>query len=240
MSEMSADHHYSQKKPKGKTTPGPRMPLLPPQDFAEQERPLPPPSNPNSTVGMFQQKMDANMGHLDEELQKNPEMDVEKVRAAVVLESMFECLGDLRSSFLLRPRLTNDDGSPKDKRFLYAIQAPDGQWFFPESSGITVGHQYTDQMRIGSDDGMVYFRAMFPAIAVPGGDSLPLASEDEHGNKIVYVNARINPKDVDPASWQDWAQRLSSNAFMPRSQPQQPHLSQQRSNEELAEEETGA
>ena len=36
------------------------------------------------------------MGHLDEELQKNPEMDVEKVRAAVVLESMFESLGDLR------------------------------------------------------------------------------------------------------------------------------------------------
>ncbi len=177
------------------------------------------------------------MGHLDEELQKNPEMDVEKVRAAVVLESMFESLGDLRSSFLLSPKVTNEDGSPNDKRFLYAIQAPDGQWFFPESSGITVGYQYTDQMRIGSDDGMVYFRAMFPAASVPGGDSLPLASEDEQGNKIVYVNARINPKDVDPASWQNWAQRLSSNAFVARP-PAQPHLSQQRSTEELAETET--
>ena len=72
------------------------------------------------------------MGHLDEELQKNPEMDVERVRAAVVLESMFEALGDLRSSFLLSPKVTNEDGSPKDKRFLYAIQAPDGQWFYPE------------------------------------------------------------------------------------------------------------
>ena len=106
------------------------------------------------------------------------------------------------------------------------------------TSGITVGYQYTDQMRIGSDDGMVYFRAMFPAVAIPGGDSLPLASEDQHGNKIVYVNARINPKDVDPASWQNWAQRLSSNAFVARPAAQQPHLSQQRSTEELAEEET--
>ncbi len=172
MSETPA-HHYSQKKPKGKTTPGPRMPLLPPQDFADNERPLP--ANSNSTVGVFEQKMEANMGHLDEELQKNPEMDVERVRAAVVLESMFEALGDLRSSFLLSPKVTNEDGSPKDKRFLYAIQAPDGQWFYPETSGITVGYQYTDQMRIGSDDGMVYFRAMFPAVAVPGGDSLPLS-----------------------------------------------------------------
>jgi hypothetical protein len=235
MSETPAAHHYSQKKPKGKTAAGPRMPLLPPQDFADNERPLPP-ANSNSTVGVFEQKMEANMGHLDEELQKNPEMDVEKVRAAVVLESMFESLGDLRSSFLLSPKVTNDDGSPKDKRFLYAIQAPDGQWFWPETSGITVGYQYTDQMHIGSDDGMVYFRAMFPAASIPGGESLPLASEDEHGNKIVYVNARINPKDVDPASWQNWAQRLSSNAFVARP-AQQPHLTQQRSTEELTEEE---
>ena len=70
------------------------------------------------------------MGHLDEELQKNPEMDVEKVRAAVVLESMFESLGDLDSSFLLSPKVTNEDGSPKDKRFLYAIQLLMANGFF--------------------------------------------------------------------------------------------------------------
>jgi len=93
---------------------------------------------------------------------------------------------------------------------LYAIQDASGEWYYPSTSGFTVGWGRTKDEHAGPDN-RVYFKGYFPAEMVRDGDQMRPVRQMPSGVNVVEVNMRIDPDDVDPYLFQQWVKRLGKN-----------------------------
>jgi hypothetical protein len=159
-------------------------------------------------------------------------IDETKPLSGELLFKIFESLIDTKEHMLLMPQyphefadkigLRKEYDDPYDDTLhelifddftqaLYSIQDASGNWWTPDTSGLTIGAGYTDQLRLG-DDGFVYLRGIFPESMVKDGKKMPgTGEESDMGDRRVYVQMRINPSNVSTFLLNEWITRLNKH-----------------------------
>ena len=94
---------------------------------------------------------------------------------------------------------------------LYSIQDAKGNWYTPDTSGLTIGTGFTDELRLGKD-GFVYLRGVFPESMVTDASKMPGTGEkSDMGDRRVYVQMRVNPNNVSTFLLNEWLKRLNKH-----------------------------